>query len=497
MALRHSTFGLLRVVGATVSCRSALAQITIAAEKILAVGDVPAWSGGGSVIEVNTPFVANDGTVGFVGKINPDSIEQVFVFREGFPPFIDATVSGAYTLNGRESTMGLASGGRFIYSPSITPASTTQNNDGIWTSSGYLISNRDAAPGLTGKYIKATSGPRMLGDGNFAFMSTLANVPDGTTTDRALYRGTLGVPGLTLVYKTGDVIAGETIRFATPTLSFRFDSSDNALHTIHICGVGAGSTGVTCILADGQWIARPAQALPGSPYQFEAWNTFSTVGINNQGEWIITGDSSNFDDPTSNGFVAFNGVSTAHENDTIDGVTLSTPASVRTASINNLSQVAHLWQTGTGSPTPKVLFVGPGASLGSSKRIVGSGDLLDFDGDGLGDYRVYDLPENVIAGPGIDLGDDGRVVTRITLEDAAGGGTRFDAIVRFCHTNCATTCPPCAADYNQDGGVDGADIASFFPDWEGSAPCADVNLDGGTDGGDIQTFFERWEAGGC
>ncbi|MEI7658688.1 MAG: hypothetical protein WCK33_11545 [Phycisphaerae bacterium] len=60
-----------------------------------------------------------------------------------------------------------------------------------------------------------------------------------------------------------------------------------------------------------------------------------------------------------------------------------------------------------------------------------------------------------------------------------------------------STCPACAADYNQDGGVDGGDIASFFPDWEASAGCADVNQDGGVDGGDIEAFFQVWEAGGC
>lgn len=60
-----------------------------------------------------------------------------------------------------------------------------------------------------------------------------------------------------------------------------------------------------------------------------------------------------------------------------------------------------------------------------------------------------------------------------------------------------STCAVCAADFNQDGGVDGGDIASFFPDWESSAACADVNQDGGIDGGDIEAFFLVWEAGGC
>jgi hypothetical protein len=54
-----------------------------------------------------------------------------------------------------------------------------------------------------------------------------------------------------------------------------------------------------------------------------------------------------------------------------------------------------------------------------------------------------------------------------------------------------------AADYNQDGGVDGPDIEAFFIDWEAGLPAADVNQDGGVDGGDVQTFFIAWEAGGC
>jgi len=57
--------------------------------------------------------------------------------------------------------------------------------------------------------------------------------------------------------------------------------------------------------------------------------------------------------------------------------------------------------------------------------------------------------------------------------------------------------PPCPADFNQDGGVDGADIEAFFIAWEAGEPASDVNADGGTDGADIETFFTAWQAGGC
>jgi hypothetical protein len=57
--------------------------------------------------------------------------------------------------------------------------------------------------------------------------------------------------------------------------------------------------------------------------------------------------------------------------------------------------------------------------------------------------------------------------------------------------------PPCPADFNQDGGIDGADVEAFFVAWEAGDASADVNLDGGIDGTDVETFFAAWEAGGC
>jgi hypothetical protein len=57
--------------------------------------------------------------------------------------------------------------------------------------------------------------------------------------------------------------------------------------------------------------------------------------------------------------------------------------------------------------------------------------------------------------------------------------------------------PPCPADFNHDGGVDGGDVEAFFASWESGSGDADVNFDGGVDGGDIETFFAAWEAGGC
>jgi hypothetical protein len=57
--------------------------------------------------------------------------------------------------------------------------------------------------------------------------------------------------------------------------------------------------------------------------------------------------------------------------------------------------------------------------------------------------------------------------------------------------------PRCAADFNSDGGIDGADVTAFFAAWEAGDITADVNFDGGVDGADAGTFYDRWEAGSC
>ncbi|MBX3382956.1 MAG: hypothetical protein KF864_05550 [Phycisphaeraceae bacterium] len=57
--------------------------------------------------------------------------------------------------------------------------------------------------------------------------------------------------------------------------------------------------------------------------------------------------------------------------------------------------------------------------------------------------------------------------------------------------------PDCAADFNEDGGVDGQDIEAFYAMWQIGDDTADVNQDGGVDGQDVEAFFTLWEAGGC
>lgn len=58
-------------------------------------------------------------------------------------------------------------------------------------------------------------------------------------------------------------------------------------------------------------------------------------------------------------------------------------------------------------------------------------------------------------------------------------------------------CPGCPADWDWSGGVDGADVAAFFVDYEQGSRCADIDDSAGVDATDMAIFFQAYEAGGC
>ncbi|MEY3231158.1 MAG: hypothetical protein RL689_1247 [Planctomycetota bacterium] len=85
--------------------------------------------------------------------------------------------------------------------------------------------------------------------------------------------------------------------------------------------------------------------------------------------------------------------------------------------------------------------------------------------------------------------DEGAVTLFITARSINDGGT-----VTWASIELTVACP---ADFNLDGGIDGADVGAFFLAWTAGGADADINTDGGIDGGDVETFFLLWEAGGC
>ncbi len=119
---------------------------------------------------------------------------------------------------------------------------------------------------------------------------------------------------------------------------------------------------------------------------------------------------------------------------------------------------------------------------------------ISFGEDDLGELYIGDLSTSrmlkiVPAVAETDCNANGRADTC----DIASG-TSADRNGDGVPDECQFICP---ADFNLDGGVDGADVEAFYFAWEAGRPEADVSADGGIDGSDVEVFFTAWQAGGC
>lgn len=108
--------------------------------------------------------------------------------------------------------------------------------------------------------------------------------------------------------------------------------------------------------------------------------------------------------------------------------------------------------------------------------------ICDFSGG-----RVYKIVESAFSQPDCNANN-----IADACEIASGGvpDANSNGIPDGCETSCY-------ADYNEDGGIDGADVEAFFTDWSNGGEGADVNQDGGIDGADVETFFTAWSNGSC
>ena len=171
--------------------------------------------------------------------------------------------------------------------------------------------------------------------------------------------------------------------------------------------------------------------------------------------------------------------------------------------------------SGQGGTTWELVQVGPTNGVTSIEAIavLANGDVVvggifnSIGGTQARNIARWNGAEWVPLGAGVDgpvstllVMPDGTLAVGGNIQLAGGLTVRNLAIYSFEENpndpGC-NGCGACAADYDQDGGVTGADLAAFFVDYEAGAACADVDDDGGVTGGDLGAFFAAYEAGGC
>jgi len=443
------TFARITHVLAAAVCL-ALVNAALAVPGTLIVQQGDALSGS-TVAALGQPFTDGNGRVGFVIELaDPVGNPTRLIWYHTGVIFNSTSALPIVLEDGTIDSFGVGNGGEFIYSPSATVPPSTTGRDCGYTQNGILAKKTDPAPGIAGQFLTFVSAVRMRPDGSTSFMSGLNPNPTAGGLVRVFYRGTpAGVLTPSLIGGT-TVLAGQTIA-AGSAIAFNYGVSDNGLHQINILSLTSLSN--EYVYLDG---ALPLHV--GDPTGLgDNWTDFDDVGVNNSGNYIVVGNTNGPIDTDT--VLAWNGVITAREGDTFDGIGMfSTFGSILTEiSINNLNQVAHLWIRDISNTQEKHLFVSSGPNLqATAHRVLSSGDTIDTDGDGIGDWFVHDiLVPGLLSGPGFDLAEDGYIHLLLRVEPlTGGGGPQRDAIFRL----------PTGGrrgDMNCDGKIDGRDVAAF------------------------------------
>lgn len=287
---------------------------------------------------------------------------------------------------------------------------------------GAVVREEDPAPGFSpSSVINFIYRPMMLPNGWIYFIASVDVDNNGGEDSRAMY--SIDPAGnLSLVYSTDILLDGQQLS-NTNGYDLDFDVSENQNFTINVVDFNTGST-----LNDGGVAIDGTVVLQeGTPITANAnYGNFDLVRINNQGDFIVTGDS---DGPTTaDEYLIVNGDIQVKEGGILDGIELTTPASINAVDLNNDGDAAFVWSTAGGQ---EYLFSGnvnDPSGLASSRLILKRYDSLDIDGDFEWDYYITDI--NAFSSyRGFELKDTNILYINVDLRDSAN--VIREAIIRI------------------------------------------------------------------
>lgn len=235
-----------------------------------------------------------------------------------------------------------------------------------------------------------------------------------------------------------------------------------------------GSTSTDAFLyVDGVLVAQE-----GSPTGSgsDNWDTFDYVNINNDGNYLFSGDTDG--DTTTDEFIGYNGSIVIREGDTVGGVVLTSSMFMRGVAINNLGHAAFALSA---DGLEHLFFSCDASDLANTAQLVLSvGDQVDLDGGGP-DATVTDINTTL---HGLSLADDGRIFIEVDLDYGAGD---LEAVIGL-------NLPTCGADhllineidYDQ-AGTDTEEFIEIFNPTSGTINLDSYSLElvNGTGGGAV------------
>ncbi len=366
---------------------------------------------GSTVNGVNPPFTDATGRVGFM--VNLADLRRAIWYDNG-PIFLSSDALPDMLVGG-EFRMGIASGGKFVYSPIFNGL------DSLYTHAGVFVTEQYPVPALVSRYFRTLQAPLMLNGGAVAWFSSLADTPGGLPVQSAVFVASdvTNVSSIEIALMDGDIVDGFPLAL---TLGTRFAMSDNGQHLIHnisLQGTPGGTTDDGALWYNNSILAR--ESFPTG--DGDNWVQFINSAVNNHGDYLFTGRTNAA--ATSDLVLVANGAIVAREGGVLDGITLG-GSQVRAIGINNHGRAAFLWD----SSLVTTLFVGDVNNLAFAKAVLSVGDEIDVDNDSIGDWIVTAFKASSGDAAGLDPGDDGAIYVEVDLVPSGGGATR-EAIIRI------------------------------------------------------------------
>jgi hypothetical protein len=323
---------------------------------------------------------------------------------------------GIFEQTSFESFYGMSDAGQLAYGTTSTNIDSGETGlDGVWLDDLAVLHEEDPVPSLPGMWSNFNSRPTSTGDGTIVWVGGFADDPDSSTQNRALFSGI----GASVLIMGGDFLPGiaEPIKTTSSNIDFDFRVSRFGSNWIDQVLVDSGSSsndGVMVIngipIMSGGGMMRESLPVPpvigGLPD--EEWDNFDRMGINEAGDYFVTGDtnaSSDFDE-----FVTLNGEIILRESDVLDwnGAPAIVSGSIEGGYMNKETDWAVTWD---------VAGVNLEALIFNGEILLVEGEPVDWNGDGV-----------------IDGGDNNAVVSNFTGTSSVTVGARVGGFVNIYFT---------------------------------------------------------------
>jgi hypothetical protein len=399
----------------------------------------------------------------------------------------------SFQVPAREGVTGVGSNGELLNLSGL--AVPRINEDGVWA---IAFTPALGNPGLVvkfigGNYVTVARGGESTGPDGVTWGNTFASAAVQGNGEVAFLADTaLGVR-VAVTNDGANLLAQEgTTSYIDPpggeggllrTLSF--SQAGTALHvapdvssTAYLCDVETTSTPKRSVVINGVIVQQVGQSLAGA--NNEVITGITELWFEADGTWFTRGTTA------SGTFFTRNGTVIARVTGPIFIGATETFTALTDVKGDRAGNFIVLGTTSAATASNEVAVVN-GESV-----IAREGDPVDLNGDGTFDEPlfIHSFRDRCT------LGDDGFLYVGARLKSTASTTSSIGANVSMLRIPLVVN-SFCAADFNSDGGVDGADVESFFVAWAAADGLADVNIDGGVDGADVEAFFVVWSAGSC